>query len=40
VLESSFDEESDDVTDLLMAAVSMVNKEFLLSPRRRGSSKK
>jgi hypothetical protein len=34
VLELSFNEEFDDMTDLLMAATSMVNKEFLLPPRR------
>jgi hypothetical protein len=34
VLESSPDEDFDGETDLLMAVASMVNKEFLLPPRR------
>jgi hypothetical protein len=40
VLISLFDEESDDETDLLMRAVNMVNKHFLMPPHRDGSSKK
>jgi hypothetical protein len=37
---SSFDEESDSKTDLLMAAAGMVNEHFMMPPRGGGSSKK
>jgi hypothetical protein len=40
VLKSSFDEEFDGETDLLMAAVGMVNEDFLLLPPCRGGSSK
>jgi hypothetical protein len=37
---SSSDEESNGETDLLMVVAGMVNKHFLMPPRRGGSSKK
>jgi hypothetical protein len=37
---SSSDEESDGETELLMATAGMVNEQFLMPPRRGGSSKK
>jgi hypothetical protein len=40
VLDSLSDEESNNETDLLMAVAGMVNKHFLMPPRRGGSSKK
>jgi hypothetical protein len=40
VLESSYDEESDGKIGLLMAAVGMVNEQFLMAPRIGGSSTK
>jgi hypothetical protein len=40
VLNSSFDEESDGKTILLMASAGMVNKHFLMPSHRGGSSKK
>jgi hypothetical protein len=37
---SSFDEESEGETELLMAAAGKVNEHFLMPPRRGGSSNK
>jgi hypothetical protein len=39
MLMPSFGEDSDDEADLLMAAADMVNENFLIPPRRGGSSK-
>jgi hypothetical protein len=40
VIESSSDEESDGETELLFAAANMMHDQYLLPPRRGGSSEK